>query len=347
MNNPTTMNRTTLRFFVTFLSLLTAGGICALLIALAGRNPLIIFQKMFSATLGSSYGMGQLIFKMTTLLLVGLAVAIPFRLRLFNIGGEGQLLMGAFTAAMTGTMLPESIPPIAAILLCTLAAMAAGACWALLAGVLKVQCGVNEVIGTIMLNFIAQAITGYLLTYHFALPSTVHTAPIATAAAIPTFDKVTGWFANAPANLSTLLAVGLALLLWMMLFRSRFGYEMRAAGLQPDAARYGGINAGMQALTAMSIGGAAAGLGAANIVLGYKHYYEAGMTGGIGFTGIAVALLAGAHPLWIIISALFFGFLEYGGLTVNTWIPKDIFMIIEAITIILVISFTALGKRLR
>jgi simple sugar transport system permease protein len=198
-----------------------------------------------------------------------------------------------------------------------------------------------------MLNFIAQGITGYLLTYHFALPSTVHTAPIATAAAIPTFDKVTGWFANAPTNLSTLLAVGLALLLWMMLFRSRFGYEMRAAGLQPDAARYGGINAGMQALTAMSIGGAAAGLGAANIVLGYKHYYEAGMTGGIGFTGIAVALLAGAHPLWIIISALFFGFLEYGGLTVNTWIPKDIFMIIEAITIILVISFTALGKRLR
>ncbi len=336
-----------LRFLIPLLSLLSALAVSSLIMVLADRDPLMIFGKMFQATLGSSYGSGQVVFRTTTLLLVGLAAAIPFQVRLFNIGAEGQLLMGAFAAAMTGAMLPATIPALVAIPLCTFSAMAAGAGWALLAGALKIQFGVNEVIGTIMLNFIAQGITGYLLTYHFALPSTVHTAPIATAAAIPTFDKVTGWFANAPANLSTLLAVGLALLLWMMLFRSRFGYEMRAAGLQPDAARYGGINAGMQALTAMSIGGAAAGLGAANIVLGYKHYYEAGMTGGIGFTGIAVALLAGAHPLWIIISALFFGFLEYGGLTVNTWIPKDIFMIIEAITIILVISFTALGKRLR
>ena len=96
----------------------------------------------------------------------------------------------------------------------------------------------------------------------------------------------------------------------------------------------------------MSIGGAAAGLGAANILLGYKHYYEAGMSSGIGFTGIAVALLAGAHPLWIFFSALFFSILEYGGLTVNAYIPKDIFMMIEAITILLVISFNALGKRI-
>ena len=336
-----------LRFLIPLLSLLSALAVSSLIMILAERDPVMIFGKMFQATLGSSYGTGQVVFRTTTLLLVGLAAAIPFRMRLFNIGAEGQLLMGAFAAAMTGAMLPTTIPALVAIPLCTLSAMVAGAGWALVAGALKVQFGINEVIGTIMLNFIAQGITGYLLTYHFALPSTVHTAPIAAAAAIPTFDKVAGWFANAPANLSTFLAIGLALLLWIMLFRSRFGYEMRAAGLQPDAARYGGINAKTHTLIAMGIGGAAAGLGAANLVLGYKHYYEAGMTGGIGFTGIAVALLAGAHPLWIIISALFFGFLEYGGITVNSWIPKDIFMIMEAITIILVISFTALGKRLQ
>ncbi len=339
------MHAKQLRFLIPLLSLLSTLAVSSLIMALANRDPVMIFGKMIHATFGSSYGTGQMVFRMTTLLLVGLAAAIPFQMRLFNIGAEGQLLMGSFTAAMIGAMLPPTMPPFLAILLCSLAAMAAGAFWALLAGSLKVQFGVNEVIATIMLNFIAQGITGYLLTYHFALPSTVHTAPIATAAAIPTFDKVTGWFANAPANLSAFLAIGLALLLWIMLFQSRFGYEMRAAGSQPDAARYGGINAGVQTLTAMGIGGAAAGLGAANIVLGYKHYYEAGMSDGIGFTGIAVALLAGAHPLWIILSALFFGFLEYGGLTVNTWIPKDIFMIIESMTIILVISFTALGKR--
>ncbi len=336
-----------LRFLIPLLSLLSALAVSSLIMVLADRDPLMIFGKMFQATLGSSYGSGQVVFRTTTLLLVGLAAAIPFQVRLFNIGAEGQLLMGAFAAAMTGAMLPATIPALVAIPLCTFSAMAAGAGWALLAGALKIQFGVNEVIGTIMLNFIAQGITGYLLTYHFAIPSTVHTSPIVKAAAIPTLYKVTGWFTNSPANLSTLLAISMALLCWFLLFHSRFGYEMRAAGLQPDAAQYGGINAKSHSLSAMGLGGAAAGLGAANIILGYKHYFEAGATGGIGFTGITVALLAGAHPLWLIPSALFFGFTEYGGLTVNALIPKEIFMIIQALAIILVISFSALEKRFR
>jgi ABC-type uncharacterized transport system permease subunit len=339
------MSQKNVKLLIPICSVLSAFAVSSLIIFMAGRDPIMIFQKMFFATFGSPYGTGQVVFRMTTLILVGLAVAIPFQVRLFNIGAEGQLLMGAFAAAMIGAMLPASLPSSAAIPLCIMSAMAAGACWALLAGVLKVRFGVNEVIATIMLNFIAQGITGYLLTYHFAIPSTVHTTPITDAAAIPSFEAVTGWFAKSPANLSTLLAAGTALLFQVILFQSRFGYEMRAAGLQPEAARYGGIDAEMHTLTAMGIGGAAAGLGAANIVLGYKHYYEAGMTGGIGFTGIAVALLAGAHPLWILLSALFFGVLEYGGLTVNAYIPKDIFMIIEALTILLVIAFSALGKR--
>ncbi|NTV06625.1 MAG: ABC transporter permease [Chlorobiaceae bacterium] len=340
------MSRKNARLLIPIISILTAFAVSSLIMFMAGRDPVMIFQKMFRATFGSPYGNGQVVFRMTTLVLVGLAVAIPFQVRLFNIGAEGQLQMGAFAAAMTGAMLPASLPPLAAIPICIISAMAAGACWALLAGVLKVRFGVNEVITTIMLNFIAQGITGYLLTWHFAIPSTVHTAPITDAANIPAFDAITGWFAKSPANLSALLAAAAALLFQVLLFQSRYGYEMRAAGLQPEAARYGGIKAGMHTLTAMGIGGAAAGLGAANIVLGYKHYYESGMTGGIGFTGIAVALLAGAHPLWILLSAFFFGVLEYGGLTVNAYIPKDIFMIIEALTILLVIVFSALGRRI-
>jgi len=342
------MKQKTRQVLIPLLSILSALVVSTLIIGMTGRDPLMIFLKMFHLTLGSAYGTGQVLFRMTTLVLAGLAVALPFQVRLFNIGGDGQLQMGAFAAAMTGTMLSPFITfPGAAVSLCIISAMAAGACWALLAGLLKVRFGINEVIATIMLNFIAHGITGYLLTYHFAVPSTVHTPPVRASAFIPAFDTVTGWFANSPANLSTLPAAGTAVLFWAILFHSRFGYEMRAAGLQPDAAKYGGINTEMHLLTAMGIGGAAAGLGAANIVLGYKHYYEAGMTGGIGFTGIAVALLAGAHPLWIILSAFFFGFLEYGGLTVNAYIPRDIFMMIEALTILLVIAFSALEKNMR
>jgi len=340
------MNRKTAQFLIPVLSIISALVVSMLIIIIAGRDPIMIFEKMLQGTLGSAYGTGQVLFRTTTLILVGLAVALPFKVRLFNIGAEGQLQMGAFAAAMTGAMLPPTLPSLSAVSLCVVAAMGAGACWAILAGVLKVRFGVNEVIATIMLNFIAQGITGYLLTYHFAVPSTVHTTPVIDAAVIPSLHSVTGFFAKSPANFSALLSPCVALLFWVILFKSRFGFEMRATGLQPEAAKYGGINAGMHTLTAMGIGGAAAGLGAANILLGYKHYYEAGMTGGIGFTGIAVALLAGAHPLWIMLSALFFGLLEYGGLTVNAYIPKDIFMMIEAITILLVISFSALGKRM-
>ena len=340
------MNRKTAQFLIPVLSIISALVVSMLIILIAGRDPIMIFEKMLQGTLGSAYGTGQVLFRTTTLILVGLAVALPFKVRLFNIGAEGQLQMGAFAAAMTGAMLPPTLSSLSAISLCVFAAMGAGACWAILAGVLKVRFGVNEVIATIMLNFIAQGITGYLLTYHFAVPSTVHTTPVIDAAVIPSLHSVTGFFAKSPANFSALLSPCVALLFWVILFKSRFGFEMRATGLQPEAAKYGGIKAEMHTLTAMGIGGAAAGLGAANILLGYKHYYEAGMTGGIGFTGIAVALLAGAHPLWIMLSALFFGLLEYGGLTVNAYIPKDIFMMIEAITILLVISFSALGKRM-
>ena len=340
------MNRKTAQFLIPVLSIISALVVSMLIILIAGRDPIMIFEKMLQGTLGSAYGTGQVLFRTTTLILVGLAVALPFKVRLFNIGAEGQLQMGAFAAAMTGAMLPPTLSSLSAISLCVFAAMGAGACWAILAGVLKVRFGVNEVIATIMLNFIAQGITGYLLTYHFAVPSTVHTTPVIDAAVIPSLHSVTGFFAKSPANFSALLSPCVALLFWVILFKSRFGFEMRATGLQPEAAKYGGINAEMHTLTAMGIGGAAAGLGAANILLGYKHYYEAGMTGGIGFTGIAVALLAGAHPLWIMLSALFFGLLEYGGLTVNAYIPKDIFIMIEAITILLVISFSALGKRM-
>jgi general nucleoside transport system permease protein len=339
------MLRKTKHLITPALSIFLAFLASAAIMYLTGKDPVMIYQKMSRAVFGTQYGLGQLLFRLTTLTLVGLAVAIPYRLRLFNIGGEGQLLMGAFAAALTGAYIPDFMPAPLAQFICILAAMSAGGSWALIAGGMKIRFGINEVISTIMLNFIAQGITGYLLTYHFAIPSTVHTAPIVPGASIPSLASLTGMFAGSPANATILLSLGTAVFCQLLLFHSRYGYEMRAAGLQKDAAEYAGIGTTWHILAAMAAGGAFAGLGAANIVLGYKHYYELGMTDGTGFSGIAVALLAGTGPAWVVVSALFFAVLDYGGLTVNAYVPKDIFMIIQALTIFLVIGFNAAKRK--
>jgi len=338
------MTPRTFRFFVPVFAVALAVLCSMLIIALSGRDPLLISGKLFRATLASEYGTGQVLFRTTTLVFTGLAVALPFKARLFNIGGEGQLQLAAFAVAVTGALLPVSIPPVMALPLAALAGMTAGGIWGAAAGVLKIRFGVNEVISTIMLNFIAQGVTGYLLNYRFAMPSTEHTAQTGAASMLPSLDHLTGLFAGSPANISLLLAIAAAILAAWYLFRSRAGYELRSVGEQPEAAEYAGIPSGRHIVWIMGAAGAVAGLGALNLVSGYKHYYEAGLTGGFGFSGIAVALLAGAHPLRIVPAAMLFGLLEYGGLAVGAYVPKDIFMIIQALTILIVIGFNGLKK---
>ncbi|HCD36426.1 ABC transporter permease [Chlorobium phaeovibrioides] len=339
------MNHPLQRALVPTLSILLAILLNAAIISATGTDPLMVAERIVRSTLGSPYGTGQVLFKATTLLFSALAVAIPFHLRLFNIGAEGQLQVGAIAAAISAASLPPSLTPWAAIPLAVLAAMTAGAGWASIAAILKIRFRVNEVISTIMLNFIAQGVSGYLLFNHFALPSTAHSAPIAENARIASFSELYGWFPSSPANPSLYAAIALSLGFWALLYRTRHGFEMRASGLQPLAAKRAGINPARHTLLAMAMGGASAGLGAANLVLGYKGYYEAGMTAGAGFSGIATALLAAAHPLWIMGSALFMGLLDYGGLAVNSLVPKEIFQVMTAVTILLVISATALNRR--
>lgn len=330
--------------FIPLLSLLFALVAGSLIIVATGNDPLAVWQKMLRSTFSSGYGSGQVLFRATTLIFTGLAVALPFKVRLFNIGGEGQLLMGAFAAALCGIALPVGTPALIAITVLMFAAMAAGGAWGLLAGWLKVSYGVNEVISTIMLNFIALGLVGYLLTKYFAVPSTVHTPEIISGGILPGFDQLFGLNWHSPANLSLFIAFGVTAGAAILLYRSRYGYAMIASGLNPDAARHAGIATDRHILGAMALGGAMAGLGAANLVLGYKHWYEAGLTSGVGFIGIAVALLAGSNPVWIIVSALLFAWLDYGGLAVNTMVPKDIFMMVQAIAILSIISFPALFK---
>lgn len=331
------MTQKQLALLTPVLAVLAAFLIGGILIALIGENPLEIYGKMFERTLGTPYGFGQTLYRATPLMLTGLAVAIPFQAGLFNIGGEGQALIGAFACALVGAWIPSSTPALLAVGLCLGTAAVAGGSWGAIAGALKVRFGVNEVITTIMLNFIAAALVGYLLTNHFAVPATAHTPEIAESARLARLDLFGGFFQRAPVNLALLLSLAAVAGAHFLVFKTKSGYELRAVGLNIEAARYAGINVGLHILGSMTIAGALAGLTAANFVMGYKYYFEFGATSGVGFLGIAVAMLANANPAWIALSAFLFGVLDYGGLTINAYVPKEIFLIIQALVILFII----------
>ncbi|ACF13883.1 inner-membrane translocator [Chloroherpeton thalassium ATCC 35110] len=319
-------------------ALFVAFALGGILIWLIGQDPFAIYGKMFSMTLGNEYGIGQVLFRATPLILTGLAVAIPFQAGLFNIGGEGQVAVSAFACALTGMALPESMPSVFAVAICLLVSMLVGAAWSGFAGFLRVKRGINEVITTIMMNFIAAALVGYFLMNRFAVRASVHTPEIIANATLARLDALMGIFPHTPLNLSFFLSIMVACFCYVLMYQVKYGYELRAVGLNPDAAKYAGINVGRHLLFSMVLAGALIGLVAANLVLGYKHYYELGMTSGLGFLGIAVAMLAGSNPLWIVFSALLFGLLDYGGLTINSYVPKEVFLILQAIVILFIIG---------
>lgn len=331
------MTQKQLALLTPVLAILVAFFIGGILIFFIGENPIEIYGKMFERTLGTPYGFGQVLYRTTPLVLTGLAVAIPFQAGLFNIGGEGQALVGAFACALVGAAMPASTPSIVAFGACLGVAAIAGGSWGAIAGGLKVRFGVNEVITTIMLNFIAAALVGYLLTNHFAVPATAHTAEIIASARLARLDDFGGFFQRAPVNLAFFLSLASAIGAYFLVFKTKSGYELRAVGLNIEAARYAGINVELHILGSMAIAGALAGLTAANYVMGYKYYFEIGATSGLGFLGIAVAMLANANPAWIMLSAFLFGVLDYGGLTINAYVPKEIFLIIQALVILFII----------
>jgi simple sugar transport system permease protein len=202
-------------------------------------------------------------------------------------------------------------------------------------GALRARFGAHEVITTIMLNFIVLALLNWIIAAHLHMPETLHTPEI-RAGAVARFADVFAAFHGSAANFTILLLLAAALGVWWFLFRTRSGYELRAVGLQPDAAEYGGVRAPAMWMRAMVISGSIAGLGGINFVLGYKHYYEEGFAGGAGFLGIAVALVGRNHPAGVVLAALFFATLSQGALAVNALVPKQLVEVLQGIIILAV-----------
>ncbi len=315
---------------------LVIGGI---FIAAIGQDPIDVYTRLFSETLGNTYGIGQVLFKATPLILTGLSVAFAFKAGLFNIGAEGQMNIGAFAAAWIGFTF-VSLPWFILIPLCIIAGFTAGAFWAAIAGFLKARFGSHEVINTIMLNFIAFALVSYLVNHVYLVSATIHSPEVSPNAYIPRFDALTGLFKGSAFNVSFFISLAACVVMYYIIWKTPLGYEIKTLGFNKNAAEYAKMNVKKLTVLSMAIAGGFAGLGGLSFVNGYKHYFELGFSEHAGYIGIAVALIARNNPFAIIIVAVFFGILEYGGLTVNTMVPKEIVTILQAVIILLIITLS-------
>ncbi len=258
----------------------------------------------------------------------GLAVALGFRAGLFNIGAEGQIFAGAIFSVVVGFAV-TGLPPIIHIPLALLAGALGGALWGFIPGLLKAKTGGHEVINTIMMNYIAFRLSEYLLRGPLQRPDTFNPVSpfIQDSAKLPRFFGDPIRF-----NLGFFIALGVAWLVYWLLFKTKWGFDLRTVGANPSAARYAGMNIVVVTIAAMSLSGALAGLAGANEVLGLNYNLALAFSSGYGFDSIALALLGKSHPLGVVLAALLFGFLRNGALQmqVAAGIPIDIISVMQA-----------------
>jgi simple sugar transport system permease protein len=305
-------------------------GVGSVAMLLAGVSPLDGFGALFDGAFGTRSELAATLVQTTNLLFPALGIAIAFRAGLFNIGAEGQLILGGFAAGWLGAQFP--LPGYLAVPMVLLAGTLAGGAWGAIPGFLRARFGANEVIATLMLNVVAILLATYLVNgpLQQAAGGASETATLPKAAQLPHLvpDSQLTW--------AFVLALVLAVVLRWVLARTVFGYELRAAGDAPEAAKRAGIDLGRTALVAMALSGAFAGLGGATIVAGSLHRFNTGLSPGYGFIAIAVALVGNLHPLWIVVAAFAFGVLQSGAIAmqVDAHVPKDVVSLVIGLVII-------------
>lgn len=286
-----------------------AGGVAvsAVVVALAGANPLSVFAALLGGAFGSADGLSEVAVKACPLTLCGLGIAVAFRAGMWNVGAEGQLLMGALALAWIAPHL-AALPWLVGGVVMLAAAVAAGAAWAAVAGWLKLRRGVSEVISTIMLNFVAAAVVSYLVQGPLAEAS----GGYPQTAAIPEQLRLMRFFPPSRLHLGVPMALLLGVVVAFVAHRTVFGFRIRAVGLNPRASRLAGFAVQRDALLALALSGALAGLAGGVEVSAITFRLYERFSPGYGFTAIAVALLGRLDPLGVVAAAVFFGVLEAG-----------------------------------
>ena len=292
------------------------------------------YRALFVGSLGSWRAITETLFAATPLILAGLAVAIGFQAGLFNIGVNGQMLIGGMAGLWVGFRI--DVPAIIHIPLAVLAAMVGGAVWAGIAGLLKARTGAHEVITTIMLNFVAIFLVDYLLKSSiFQQPG--RNDPISQpAGSSAQFPRLLGVYRL---HIGFLLALAAVWVAWWLMYRTTIGFEFRAVGFSPSGARYGGMNVAWIYVAVMAVCGALAGIAGANQVLGLEPYRGiSNFAGSVGFDAIALALLGRSHPIGVLFAGLLFGALRAGGREMQgaAGIPIDLVLVLQALIIVMI-----------
>jgi simple sugar transport system permease protein len=322
---------------------LLIGGIMLLFLK---ANPIVAYTAMITGAWGSLSGVTQSLVKATPLLLVGLGICIAFRANVINIGGEGQITLGAIMA----TWFPltfHTLPGWVLIPVTLLLGFLAGAAWGFVPGILKARLKVNEILSTIMMNSIATQFMYLLIRGPLMDPAGVASGTfLAQSAALPRQAWLPRLIPQTLLHAGAIVAVVLAVAVYFFLWRTTIGYRIRAVGLNPDASRHSGINVPFYQALSLTLAGGFAGLAGAIEIMGVQHRLLDGITGGYGFTGIVAALLGGLHPLGVIPASILFGGLLVGAneMQRSVQVPSSLINVILGL-VVLFVSGSALWSR--
>ncbi|NQX71790.1 ABC transporter permease [Paenibacillus ferrarius] len=320
----------------------------AIAIALIGGSIPDTYAQMWKGAFGNFYFLTNTLTRATPLILVGLGVSIAFRAGFFNMGSEGQMILGALSSALLALYVPG--PPLFKLLVAILGGIAAGGIWSAFAGWLDAKFRMNLIITTLLLNYIAALFAGYLVAY--PLKDKTGSAALAQTMMVDKAVWLPKLFQGMSIHAGFIIAIGLAILLYLFIKYTVAGYEIRMLGYNPLFAAYGGVNRRKMMLTSMFVSGGFAGLAGAIEVLGMQYRYTDGMISNPGYawSGIMATLLSGAHPLGTAVAAVLLAALQTGGMGVerNTSIPLEISSVIQSLLILFVtakFSYTLWKRR--
>jgi ABC-type uncharacterized transport system permease subunit len=325
---------------VPFLAILTAVIVGGIIIAASGGDPVRAYLGLIEGSFGSEKALSETAVWATPYIFAGLAVALAFKGGLFNIGAEGQLAVGAVFASLAGYALPGwlgfDLPAIVHLPLTVLFGMVTGALWAGIVGWLKAYTGGHEVINTIMMNYIALNTTSFLLNGIMKDPSPTNV--IARTPLIAESARIPPLFEGLRVHWGFIVALLMALFIWWLLAKTTLGFQIRTVGLNPDAAKYAGINVKRIIIVTMGLSGMLAGLAGVIEVTGLNYRHELGFSIGYGFDAIAIALLGKSHPLGVVLASILFGAMRNGATRMQflTQIPVDLISVLQALILLFV-----------